>query len=113
MNRTPEYSNRLYAIIANQYIGKEVVLPASRKKSASKYFIEYIHKIPRSIQQRIAVGSETSWNNIVYIYNSFADELGYEKITTDTAKNDYTKSKPLRMCDMKDGMYIHKDHCWW
>lgn len=122
----PPYSDRLYAIIANQYIGKEVTLPASRKNYSSKYFIEYIHQIPRSIQQRLAVGNAKSWNNMVYLYNSFADEIGYEKITNSTAN---TKSKPLRICDVKDGdgdcaysfedmvylsdgVYIHKDDCW-
>jgi len=76
----PPYTNRLYAVIANQYIGKEVLLPSSKKKSESIYFIEYIHKIPRSIQQRLAVGNARSWNNMVYIYNTFADELGYRRI---------------------------------
>ena len=121
----PVYSDRLYATIANQYIGREVLLLASRKKSSSKYFIEYIHKIPRSIQQRLAVGNAKSWNNMVYLYNSFADELGYAKIIDQTQK-----STSLRMCDVKDdggcssynfedmvymsdGMYIHKDDCWW
>ena len=78
----PEYSDKLYVTIANQYIGKEVILPASRQKSSSKYFIEYIHKIPRSIQQRLAVGNAKSWNNMVYLYNCFADELGYKKISS-------------------------------
>jgi len=76
----PAYSDRLYSTIANQYIGKEVMLPASKKNHSSKYFIEYIHKIPRSIQQRLAIGNAKSWNNTVYLYNSFADELGYKKI---------------------------------
>jgi len=126
IDKCPPYSDRLYATIVNQYIGKEVVLPASRKNYASKYFIEYIHKIPRNIQQRLAVGNAKSWNNMVYLYNSFADELGYERITNSTTT---TKSKPLRMCDIKDGdgrcaysfedmvylsdgVYIHKDDCW-
>lgn len=126
-SRYPVYSYRLYAIIANQYIGKEVTLPASRKNLSSKYFIGYINKIPRSIQQRLAIGTAKSWDNMVYLYNSFADELGYEKIVN---KSNETKHKPLRMCDtkdgdgscsypfedmiyMSDGMYIHKDDCWW
>ena len=125
IDNCPPYSDRLYATIANQYIGTEVILPASRQKSSSKYFIEYVHKIPRSIQQRLAVGNAKSWNNMVYLYNSFADELGYAKIT-DQAQ----ESTSLRMCDtkdgngcysynfedmvyMSDGMYIHKDDCWW
>ena len=126
----PLYSDRLYATIANQYIGKEVMLPASRKNHSSKYFIEYIHKIPRSIQQRLAIGNAKSWNNMVYLYNSFADELGYEKITSASLEQTTTsESKRLRMYDskentgidygfenmvyMSDGMYIHKDDCWW
>ncbi len=124
-NNCPEYSDKLYATIANQYIGKEVVLPSSRKMQASPYFIEYIHKIPRSTQQRLAVGNAKSWSNMVYLYNSFADKLGSAKIT-DQAQ----ESTSLRMCDtkdgngcysynfedmvyMSDGMYIHKDDCWW
>lgn len=123
----PPYSDRLYATIANQYIGTEVILPASRQKSSSKYFIEYVHKIPRSIQQRLAVGNAKSWNNMVYLYNNFADELGYAKITDQSQEKESTS---LRMCDtkddngccsydfedmvyMSDGMYIHKDDCWW
>ena len=123
----PDYSDRLYAIIANQYIGKEVTLQSSRKKPASTYFIGYVNKIPRSIQQRLAVGNAKSWNNIVHIYNSFAKELGYEKITDQIQVK---KSTSLRMCDVKDGdgccsydfedmvymsdgMYIHKNDCWW
>jgi hypothetical protein len=78
----PEYSDKLYATIANQHIGREVVLPSSRKKCTSIYLIEYIHKIPRSIQQRLAIGNAKSWNNMVYLYNSFADELGYKKISS-------------------------------
>lgn len=121
----PPYSDRLYAIIANQYIGKEVTLPASRKNRSSKFFIKYIHQIPRNIQQRLAVCNAKSWNNMVYLYNSFADELGYEKITHSRIT---TKSNPLRFCDTKDkdcycdydiddmvylssGVYIHKDDC--
>lgn len=123
----PLYSDRLYATIANQYIGKEVVLPASRKKRSSKYFIEYVNKIPRSIQQRLAIGNAKSWNNMVYLYNSFADELGYEKITSSSSQS--SKSTQMRMYDskedtgvdygydnmvyMSDGMYIHKDDAWW
>ena len=127
MEKCPPYSDRLYAIIANQYIGKEVVIPASRKYYASKYFIDYIHKIPRSIQQRLTVGNAKSWNNMVDLYNSFADELGYEKITSQTK---IRKRTSLRMCDVKDGdgscsynfedmvymsdgVYIHKDDAWW
>lgn len=123
----PEYSDKLYATIANQYIGKEVILPASRQKSSSKYFIEYIHKIPRSIQQRLAVGNAKSWNNMVYLYNNFADELGYAKITDQVQGKKFTS---LRICDIKDadkdcscnfedmvymsdGMYIHKNDSWW
>ncbi len=126
LQNCPPYSNRLYATIANQYIGKEVMLPASRKKSSSSYFIEYINKIPRSIQQRLAIGNAKSWSNMVYLYNSFADELGYAKITTQTKVEESTL---LRMCDTKDGdkccafnfedmvylsdgVYIHKDDCW-
>ena len=76
----PEYSNYLYAQIANQYIGKEVVLPSSRKYPAATYKIEYVHQIPRSIQQRIAGANATSWNNMCRIYNSFAEEIGYGAI---------------------------------
>ena len=123
----PLYSERLYVTIANQYIGKEVVLPASRKKRSSKYFIEYVNKIPRSIQQRLAVGNAKSWNNMVYLYNSFADELGYEKITSSSSRS--STSTQMRMYDskedtgvdygydnmvyMSDGIYIHKDDAWW
>ena len=82
IDNCPEYSDRLYATIANQYIGKEVEVPASRKNRSAKYFIEYIHKIPRNIQQRLAVGNAKSWNNMVYLYNGFADELGYKKIAS-------------------------------
>jgi hypothetical protein len=126
-HKCPSYSDKLYATIANQYIGKEVILPASRKKHSSKYFIEYIHKIPRNIQQRLVVGNAKSWNNMVYLYNSFANELGYKKITN---KIQGKKSSSLRMCDIKDGdgccsynsedmvymsdgMYIHKNDAWW
>ena len=121
----PPYSAKLYATIANQYIGKDVRVPASRKNYATTYFIEYIHQIPRNIQQRLAVGNAKSWNNMLYLYNSFSDELGYKKITTQA-----TVSKSLRMCDVKDGdsqcsynfedmvymsdgIYIHQDDCWW
>lgn len=123
----PEYSDKLYATIANQYIGTEVILPASRQKSSSKYFIEYLHKIPRSIQQRLAVGNAKSWDNMVYLYNNFADELGYAKITDQVQGKKFTS---LRICDIKDadkdcscnfenmvyisdGMYIHKNDSWW
>ena len=125
--KCPLYSDRLYATIANQYIGKEVVLPASRKKRSSKYFIEYVNKIPRSIQQRLAIGNAKSWNNMVYLYNSFADELGYEKITSNSSQS--SKTTQMRMYDskedtgvdygcgnmvyMSDGIYIHKNDCWW
>ena len=82
IDNCPAYSDRLYATIANQYIGKEVEIPASRKNRSAKYFIEYIHQIPRGIQQRLAVCNAKSWDNMVYLYNGFADELGYKKITS-------------------------------
>ena len=77
----PDYNARDYAIIANQTINKTVALKSSRQYRSSTYFITTINKIPRSIQQRIAGGSSTSWHNMVAIYNYFSDELGYNKIT--------------------------------
>ena len=123
-NSIPDYNPRDYAIIANQEINTLVILPASRKNIEGKYFISTINKIPRNIQQRIGSGSASSWLNMVMIYNFFADELGYSKITMKEHK-----IKKLRMYDakektgmdcglenmvyMSDGVYIHKNDCWW
>ncbi len=121
----PEYSDRLFATIANQYIGKTVTIPGSRKYMSREYKVSYINKVPRSIQQRLANSNGKSWHNMVYLYNSFADELGYRKILQTSKHSERDK---LRMYDSKadigyhgdfdemvylsDGMYIHKSDCW-
>jgi hypothetical protein len=61
------------------------------------------------------------------IYNFFADELGYEKITAHKTKMLTRKSTRMRMWDektgsgartenmvyMSDGMWIAEEDCWW
>ena len=118
----PEYSARLYAKIANQYIGKEMILPSSRKYSQTTYFVRYIHQIPRNIQQRLACGNCTSWFNMVYLYNQFADELGFKKITCSNKSISRVAASPAyekeeywgeeEMIYLSDGVYIRESECW-
>lgn len=77
----PEYNPTDYAIIAKQKINRVVLVPASKKDVEGHYFIDTINEIPRSIQQKIAIGNASSWSNMVRIYNFFSDEFGYKKIT--------------------------------
>lgn len=121
----PAYNDRDYAIMANQDINRRVLLPSSRQYHASECVVSRVTHLPRRIEQRIGVGRNTRWENLVRIYNFFADELGYEKITAQ--KSQKTSSKPIRMWDenertgtwhedmvyMSDGVWIHKDDCWW
>ncbi len=67
----------------------------------------------------------TRWNNLVRIYNFFADELGYDKITAENSQK--SKQKSIRMWDEKtgsgtrtenmvymfDGVWIDEKNCWW
>lgn len=121
----PDYNDRDYAIMANQDINRRVLLRGSKQYFESEYMLSRVTHLPRSIDQRIGGGSNTRWNNLVKIYNFFADELGYDKITV---KNTQTRTpKPMRIWDekehrgdwsenmvyMSDGMWIHKDDCWW
>lgn len=127
----PDYNDRDYAKIANQDINRRVLLPKSRQYMESEFMLSRVTHLSRSIEQRIGAGSNKKWENFVRIYNFFADELGYEKITATVAKKRVKKvtSKPIRIWDekestgvyyghenmvyMSDGVYIHKDDCWW
>jgi hypothetical protein len=53
--------------------------------------------LSRSIEQRIGAGWNTRWENLVRIYNFFADELGYDKITVETSQK--SKPKSIRIWD--------------
>lgn len=121
----PEYNDRDYAIMANQDINRRVLLPRSKKYFEDEYMLSRVTHLSRSLDQRIGFSRGTRWNNLVRIYNFFADELGYEKITV---KNTQTsRPKSMRMWDektgvgtqtasmvyMSDGMWIAEEDCWW
>lgn len=97
----PDYNNRDYAIIANQDINRRVLLRSSRQYHASQWMLSRVTHLPRNIEQRIGGGANTKWENLVRIYNFFADELGYEKIIAKKTK--MATPKPMRMWDEKTG----------
>lgn len=121
----PAYNDRDYAIMANQDINRRVLLPSSRQYKESECVISRVTNLQRSIEQRIGAGWNTRWENLVRIYNFFADELGYEEITVH--KTTMVTAKPMRMWDektgsgtrtenmvyMSDGMWIAEEDCWW
>jgi hypothetical protein len=123
----PAYNDRDYAIMANQDINRRVLLPSSRQHYESEWVLSRVTHLSRSIEQRIGAGRNTKWENLVRIYNFFADELGYEKITAHKTKMLTPKPKPMRMWDektgsgtrtenmvyMSDGMWIAEEDCWW
>lgn len=121
----PPYNDRDYAIMANQDINRRVLLPKSRQYLESEWMLSRVTHLSRSIEQRIGAGANKKWENLVRIYNFFADELGYEKITAQKTK--MVTPKPMRMWDektgsgtrtenmvyMSDGMWIAEEDCWW
>ena len=121
----PDYSDRDYAIMANQDINRRVLLRSSKQHHASEWVLSRVTHLPRNIEQRIGAGANKKWENLVRIYNFFADELGYDKITAQ--KTTIVTPKPMRMWDektgsgtrtenmvyMSDGMWIAEEDCWW
>jgi len=76
----PEYNPRDYAYIAQRALDVAVKIPGSRKYSGGIVSIEYAHNIPRNLQQRMACGNCTGWQNIVMIFNTFAEQKGHRRI---------------------------------
>jgi len=125
----PAYNDRDYAIMANQDINRRVLLPSSRQHYESEWLLSRVTHLPRNIEQRIGAGSNTKWENLVRIYNFFADDLGYEKITAHKTKMLTPKPTRMRMrmwdektgsgtrtenmVYMSDGMWIAEEDCWW
>jgi len=123
--KIPCYSDREYSIIANQGINRIVLLPRSRQYSESEFMLSRVTDLSRSMDQRIGFSRGTRWNNLVRIYNFFADELGYDKITAENSQK--SKQKSIRMWDektgsgtrtenmvyMSDGVWIDEKDCWW
>ena len=64
-----------WKIIAHTNIDKTVTVRASNKFPEESYFIKTITSIPRTIQQRLAKGNATSWENQLVLYNKYSGHI--------------------------------------